>query len=187
MSIISDYAFNNIDRLGNDMACQDQNSIQNSLSSSYILQNFHKNDGLMNSQINFATQQPCVFYSGTHTTGPGGANIDDSSNLLIGSLQTHPKCHIILQQRLFATVPYLGRGSVCSHIESQIMQGEMIPNKKSVNNITEKSYLNYHMTPLLHHIQANINAEESSDPNIIRGGITTRDMNKDVQFYTPPI
>ena len=67
------------------------------------------------------------------------------------------------------------------------MQGEMIPNKKSVNNITEKSYLNYHMTPLLHHIQSNINPEESSDPNIIRGGITTRDMNKDVQFYSSSV
>ena len=63
------------------------------------------------------------------------------------------------------------------------MQGEMIPNKKSVNNLTEKSYLNYHMTPLLPHIESSMNNEESVNPNIIRGGITTRDINKDVQFY----
>jgi len=187
MSLISDYTFNNMDRMGNDMVCQDQNTIQNSLSASYLLQNYHKNDGLMNTQVRFATQQPCVFYNGTYSTSPGGLNVDDSSKLLIGSLQTHPKCHISLQQRLFATVPYLGRGSVCSNIESQIMQGEMIPNKKSVNNVTEKSYLNYHMTPLLPHIQSSMSNEESVNPNIVRGGITTRDMNKDVQFYKPTI
>jgi hypothetical protein len=34
-------------------------------------------------------------------------------------------------------------------MESQIQQGEQLVNKKSVNPLTEKSYIKYHHTPLL--------------------------------------
>ena len=65
----------------------------------------------MKKPIDFATQQPNVFYNGgAGICGAGGCNIQSDSKLRIGTIQTHPKCKISLQQRPFATVPYLGRG-----------------------------------------------------------------------------
>jgi hypothetical protein len=73
-----------------------------------------------------AVTQPCVNYSDTMGSDICGSNIDDSSRLLIGTIQTHPRCRIDLFQRPFATVPFLGRGSVDPILESQIQQGEAI-------------------------------------------------------------
>ena len=96
-----------------------------------------------------ATTQPGVNYKGGFQSGAGGCNIDQNSQLLIGSIQTHPKCRIDLFQRPFATVPYLGRGSVDPTIESEIQQGEAITNKRSVTKLGEKSYIDYTNTPLM--------------------------------------
>ena len=59
--------------------------------------------------------------------------IDDNSNLTIGTIQTHPKCRISLQQRPFTTVPYLGRGPGAPVQESKLQQGAHVNNKKSCN------------------------------------------------------
>jgi hypothetical protein len=38
------------------------------------------------------------------------------------------------------TVPYLGKGSCDPTLESQLLQGEMVNEKKSTKTISEKSY-----------------------------------------------
>jgi len=189
MSYISDFTFNNISRIGNDGCCIDQNSIQNSLASSYMLQNFYMTDCTMKNPIGLATSQPCVNYKGCQNTCAGGQNIDDSSKLLIGTIQTHPKCHISLFQRPFATVPYLGRGSVCPILESQILQGDLLTNRKSISQLSEKSYAKYKNTPLIPQIRNNITnpekcVEEVADPNFIRGGLPSRELTRDKDYYT---
>ena len=137
----------------------------------------------MNTQINLATTQPCVMYNGGFQTGAGGCNINTSSELLIGTIQTHPKCHIDLYQRPFATVPYLGRGSVNSVVESQIMQGEQLTNKRSVNNLSEKSYMKYYQTPLLQDTKDRIsnssNVENDLAQGWVRGGLPSRELTRD--------
>jgi hypothetical protein len=127
-------------------------------------------------------------YNGGYNSGAGGCNIDDSSKLLIGSIQTHPRCHIDLFQRPFATVPYLGRGSVNPIIESQIQQGEQIVNKRSVNNLSEKSYIKYHQTPLLPAIQAKFDnsatkIENDASDGWIRGGVPSRELTRDTDYF----
>jgi hypothetical protein len=51
MSYVSDFTFNNISRLGNDECCIDQNSIQNTIASSYMLQNYFITDSTMKNPI----------------------------------------------------------------------------------------------------------------------------------------
>jgi hypothetical protein len=184
MSYVSDFTFNNISRLGNDECCIDQNSIQNTIASSYMLQNYFITDSTMKNPINLATSQPCINYKGCQNMSAGGSNIDDSSKLLIGTIQTHPKCHISLFQRPFATVPYLGRGTVCPILESQLLQGDLLTNKKSISQLSEKSYSNYKNTPLLPSIKNTITnpekcVEESAHPNFIRGGMPSRELTRD--------
>jgi len=176
-------------RIGNDSCCIDQNSIQNSASCSYLLQNYFVKDCSMKDAKALATAQPCINYSGGFSLGAGGCNVDDSSKLLIGTIQTHPRCKIDLYQRPFATVPYLGRGSVDPILEAQIQQGESITNKRTVTRLTEKSHLGYHTTPLIPQVKQNIQnpnlmIESMASEGWIRGGVPSRELTRDRDFYT---
>ena len=71
-------------------------------------------------------------------------------------------------------------------LEYQIQQGEGSTNKRTVTKLTEKSYLNYHTTPMIPEIQNSIqnpnNLIESNASNTwIRGGLASRDMTRDVK------
>ena len=189
MAYVSDFTFNNMARMGNDLCCLDQNSIQNSSSCSYLLQNFFTQDCSMKNAKALATTQPGINYSGSFGLGVGGCNVDDSSKLLIGGIQTHPKTRIDLFGRPFATVPFLGRGSVDPILESQIQQGEAITNKRSVTRLTEKSYLKFHTTPLIPEVKKNIQnpslmIEGMASEGWIRGGVPSRELTRDRDFYT---
>jgi hypothetical protein len=189
MAYVFNYTFNNVGRIGNDECFQDQNSLQNIQSCNYLLQNYFADDCTMKKSINVATSQPCVNYTGGYNSGAGGCNIDDNSNLLIGTLNTHPKCRIDLFQRPFATVPYLGRGSVSPVMESQLQQGEIVTSKRSVTKLTEKSYLKYSNTPLIPSVKNLVSnpdycvEEVASDGSWIRGGIPSRELTKDQDYY----
>ena len=188
MAFVYNYTFDNLSRIGNDACTQDQNTIQNINASNYLLQNYFINDCSMKQPIALATTQPGIMYNGGNGSGAGGCNIDASSDLMIGSVQTHPRCRISLFQRPFATVPYLGRGSVCPILEAQIQQGELIVNKKSVNKISEKSDIKYQMTPLIPSVKKLVTdpaycVEGVASEGWVRGGIPSRDLTRDRDFY----
>jgi len=188
MAFVYNYTFDNLSRIGNDACNQDQNTIQNIQSCNYNLQNYFANDCSMRQPIALATTQPGIMYNGGSGSGAGGCNIDASSDLLIGSIQTHPRCRISLFQRPFATVPYLGRGSVDPILESQIQQGELIVNRRSVNKLSEKTDLKYQMTPLIPSVKDRVtnpvySVEGVASQGWIRGGIPSRDLTRDRDFY----
>lgn len=189
MAYVSNYTFDNMSRIGSDQCCIDQRSIQDSQSCTYLLQNYFSQDCSMKNAKSLATSQPGIIYSGGFGLGAGGCNVEDSSRLLIGGIQTHPRCRIDLFQRPFATVPYLGRGAVDPILESQIQQGENITNKRSVTNLTEKSYLKYHTTPLIPEVKETIQnpsylVEGVASEGWIRGGVPSRELTRDKDFYT---
>jgi hypothetical protein len=189
MAFVSDFTFNNLSRIGNDNSGIDQTSIQNSQSCSYLLQNYFSQDCSMKDTKALATSQPCINYTGGFGLGAGGCNVDDSSKLLIGTIQTNPKSRIDLFQRPFATVPYLGRGSVDPLLEAQIQQGETNTNKRTVTRLTEKSYAKYHTTPMIPDVKQNIQnpnnlIEGVASDGWIRGGLPSRELTRDKDFYT---
>ena len=188
MANASSYIFDSISRIGNDNCYIDQRSIQNAEYSNYMLQNYFASDCSMKNPISLATTQPGVFYNGGFNVGAGGCNINESSKLQIGTIQTHPRCRIDLFQRPFATVPFLGRGSVNPIVESQIQQGELNINKRSVTNLGEKSYIKYHQTPLLPSIKNKLTnpancVEGVASEGWIRGGVPSRELTRDKDFF----
>jgi hypothetical protein len=188
MSNVTPYTFENMSRIGNDTCYLDQESLQNIHACNYLLQNYYADDCSMRKPIELATSQPCVNYTGGYNSGAGGCNIDENSNLMIGSIQTHPKCRIDLFQRPFATVPFLGRGSVCPVLEAQMQQGEMITNKRSITQLGEKSYLPYQSTPLLPDIKEKITnpaycVEGVASDGWVRGGVPSRELTRDREMY----
>jgi hypothetical protein len=93
-----------------------------------------------------------------------------------------------LFHRPFATVPFLGRGSVNPIIESQIQQGELNINKRSVNNLSEKSYIKYHQTPLLPAVRERLtnpanSVESAASEGWVRGGVPSRELTRDVDYF----
>ena len=188
MAFVTNYTFDNMSRIGNDVCNQDQNAIQNINQANYLLQNYFAGDCSMRQPISLATTQPGINYNGPSSVGSGGCVVDESSKLLIGSIQTHPRCKIDLFQRPFATVPFLGRGSVDPILESQIQQGDMGTNKRSVNKIAEKSYIKYQNTPLIPDIKNRITNPEYCVEGVasegwIRGGVPSRDLTRDREKY----
>lgn len=189
MSIKSNYTFDQMSRIGLDDCCISQTNIQNVAACNYTLQNYFATDCSMKKPIDLATTQPGIMYNGGYNTAAGGCNINESSNLQIGTIQTHPKCKISLYQRPFVTVPYLGRGSVNPLVESQIQQGELQTNKKSINPMSEKTFWKLTQTPLLPSVREKLanpatSVETSADPGWIRGGLPSRELTRDQDFVT---
>ena len=160
-----DFTFDSLSRIGDDSCGLSQKNIQNTSQSNYLLTNFFAQDCGMKKPIEFATSQPNVNFSGSHQVGVGGCNIDANSDLLIGTINTNPKCRISLYERPFKTVPYLGRGSSNPVLESHIQQGDMMQNKKSINPSTEQSYMPYSNYPLLPSIENSI----TNPANLVEG------------------
>jgi hypothetical protein len=188
MSDIYGYVFNNMSRIGGDSCNKSQTDIQNTQACNYTTQNYFASNCSLAPQLQLATMQPGIMYSGGYNSGAGGCNINESSNLQIGTIQTHPKCRIDLFHRPFATVPYLGRGAVNPIMESQIQQGEQLVNKKSINNLSEKSYIKYHQTPLLPAVQQRINnpahqIESVASDGWVRGGVPSRELTRDTDYF----
>ena len=181
---MASYTFENMSRLGNDQCYTDQFTIQNMASCNYLLQNYTLGDCYMKNPINLATSQPGVNYKGGYGTGVGGCNIDFNSQLLLGSEITHPRSKIMLTQRPFATVPYLGRGYVDPVVESNIKQGIHTDNRKSMVLSSEVCYSPYSTTPLMGDIQNRVtnpaySVEEVASEDWIRGGVPSRDLTRD--------
>ena len=188
MANVSNYTFQNMSRLGLDDCNKTQTDLQNTSSSNYTLQNYFASDCSMKNPIALATAQPGIMYKGGYNSGSGGCNINESSKLLIGTIQTHPKCRIDLFHRPFATVPFLGRGAVNPIIESQIQQGELNVNKRSINNLSEKSYIKYHQTPLLPAVKERLTNPANSVESVasegwVRGGVPSRELTRDVDYF----
>jgi hypothetical protein len=188
MAFVTNFNFDNMSRIGNDVCFQDQNTIQNTKSCNYNLQNYFASDCTMSKPIQLATSQPGINYNGTSNVGVGGCMVDTSNKLLFGSGELHPKCKIDLFQRPFATVPYLGRGSVDPVLEAQIQQGELFTNKRSITRLPEKSYLKYTNTPLLPDIKDRMSnpsycVESVASDGWIRGGIPSRELTRDRESY----
>ena len=186
MATYSGYTFDNLSRIGLDQCNISQTDIQNIASCNYLTQNYFASDCSMKNPISLATTQPGIMYNGGYNSGAGGCNIDTSSMLQIGTIQTNPRCRIDLFQRPFATVPFLGRGSVNPVMESQIQQGEQLGNKRSVNNLSEKSYIKYHQTPLLPAVKQRMDTskiENDASEGWIRGGVPSRELTRDGDFF----
>jgi len=180
----NDYVFNAMSGVADDSCYKSQRNIQNVHSGTYQTTNYFANDCDMRAGLDFALSQPSVNYTGGHNTDAKGSNIENNSKLLIGSVQTNPKCRISLEERPYKTIPYLGRGVSNPELESKLQQGDQITNKKSVNTVTEMSHIPLRHTPMLDPLRHSITNPEKliesvADQNWVRGGMDTRDLFKE--------
>lgn len=182
MSMTSDFVFNNLGRIGTDNVDNTQKNMENTRYANYMLDNFLMN---VSSQehVKFATAYPSMNFRGN----PGGVGlpgmvIDDDSKLLLDANSERALEKLQLRERLFATVPYLGRGSGNPILESQLQQGESIGDKKSLNTIMEQNFMNHDNYPLRSDMKDRVtnpvfSVEEVALDGWTRGGTASRDMD----------
>jgi hypothetical protein len=176
----SDYIFNSGARLGSDTCCTDQSTIQNLQACNYTLQNFRLADGNMTQARALAVGQPGLNYSGGYGLAADASNVDNSSEMYIGTTQTRPGTSSIdLLHRPFATVPFLGRGAVDPVVESQIMQGESITSRRTTTKLGEHMHADHGIAPLVPEMAPNTQnphrmIESLAYAGWVRGGASTR-------------
>ena len=189
MTSVHSYTFDNLSRIGDDQCNLSQKNVQNAEYGTYSTTNYFVKYCGMKKPIQFATEQPGIFYMGGYGNycGAGGCNINSGSNLQIGSIQTRPKCRISLYERPFATVPYLGRGPSRPVLEAKLQQGQQVLNKKSCNTISEISFFHQH-DDLVPSLKATIQnpanlVEGVAAKGWIRGGLPSRDLIRDQDYF----
>ena len=166
-------------RIGDDECGFTQDTIQNNSNVDYMLKNFYVQDCTMKRPIEFATSQVDVNFCAAggvgNQCGLGGCNIDENTALLY-SVQTHPRNRISLMQRPFLTVPYLGRGPSNPMLESQLQQASAFTNRKTLNAMSEVSYIPITNYPLIPTIKNTVTNPEYLVERWTRGGDSTRKM-----------
>ena len=184
MSSVNSYLFHNTSRIGSDMTDQTQRNVHNTRFANHTLSNYFSKD-TSNQHVKFAVQQPTMNFNGvSHGSGLTGSIVDHESKLRIKDVNVTPAEKVQLFARPFATVPYLGRGSVDPQVESQLMQGEFVTDKKSTSTIMDKSF-NDHSLHILtndmenHVTNASENVEEAALEGWVRGGANTRQYTND--------
>ena len=132
----------------------------------------------MNNTINLATNQPSIFFSG----GSVNSNhIDENSDLKF-SVNTRTRERNPLEERLFVTVPYLGKGPNNVQVETEIKRGDSVVYKKSLDPNSEVSHIDYTYYPLLPSLEATLTnpanlVEGVAAQGWVRGGVPTRELN----------
>lgn len=189
MASLYNYKFNNLTRIGNDKCGVTERDLQNNSFGSYTLKNFYNKECNMGKPINFATQQPNIFYNGsvgTSLSGNSGCLVDNDSMLRFKKKQNNPRARINLRQRMFNTVPYLGRGPCKPTQETKLQQGSYLDPKKNCKIVMEQS-LGNNDVPLIPSLKATIQNPNNLIENMavdgwIRGGIPSRELTRDNDY-----
>jgi len=179
------YTFDNMTNINDDQYAISERELQNNNYNNYITSNFGT---CCASALNKALDQPNVFIKGGYgTTGCGNCGlVDNFSKLRNGALQTTVPCKLSLQQRMFKTIPYLGKGTFDPVIETELIHSEYVDQNKSINTVTDKPFKTLY-TPLIQEIKQTISnpkhlVEQHVDKNWIRGGLPTRDAFKNKKY-----
>jgi hypothetical protein len=183
MASVYPYTFNGASRMRSDNTDKSQQTIMNTKFNNYMLSTYFS-ENRSDNHVKFATEQPSMMFTGINGGASGGINpftVDVDSTLNIKKENARALEKLSLQQRPFLTVPYLGRGSCDTVLESQLKQGDIVANKKSVSTITEQSFNN--MYPLIDSIKETVTnpkylVQEAALDGWTRGGSATREQAK---------
>ena len=179
MYMTSNFLFDNMSRIGNDDYDVSNINIQNTNACTHMLDNYSFLNP-MSKTINLATNQPNVFCQGSPAGGIDGNNIDENSVLKFAPISKQ-KERVGAQERLFLTVPYLGRGLGDPEEEFRIRTGECDLNKKTVNNTMEMNFSEHHNYPLMDGLQRAVEnsaykIESDAMEGWVRGGMSAREF-----------
>jgi hypothetical protein len=182
---MADYVFGNMARIGADKVDNTQRNLYNTRFANYTLSNYYS-DSTSDNHVQFATQNPSINLG---QQALNGSLVDIDSMLLIKTEQERSLEKLSLNQRAFLTVPYLGKGSCNTLLETQLLMGENSHESKSVGTIMNKSFMDYSLYPLDKNMEECVKTSKHSIEEVamdgwVRGGVLTREMENDKSQYS---
>ena len=171
-------------KLNEDKCYELETTKQSTFPGNYMVSNYNVCDCEMDKVVDFATENPYMTFRDGY--GVSECNIDESSRLRVGKSRKNPKCKSQLFHRPYLSVPYMGRGSGDSDVESKLKPGEDTYQKKQCNVLAGVSIDNYFM-PLVQNLQDNVQnpdnlIQENADKKWTRGGVPSRQIVKDIDY-----
>lgn len=173
MTDLNDEKFHQLTGLVDDSCYLSENEIENQKQSKYL----HYVFGNIDKTNQIALNNHLI---PANSNGLLETNNIEVSNYLLLDQSLRPSSKLDLRERPYLTIPYLGRGKVNINEDTSIRNGEQIClSKKSLQpeNYTEKVY------PMIKEIEEKITNPkylvESADNQWIRGGLPTREMNRE--------
>ena len=182
ISNVIDHLFDSITRIGNDECDLTNRNKENIAIADYMLENYSTLH-TFNNALTLAIEQPNILLQGSCK---GGINSDyvDTNNVLTFGQCTNMRERGLIQQRIFSSVPYLGKGQVNIQLENTLRECPYNLKLKSLDPTSEVTNYNLTSVPLIPYIEATITnpanyIENIADVNWTRGGIPCRLLTRD--------
>lgn len=173
--------------LTSDDCLQKERTRQSVQGSDYMLSNYRQCDCEIEPVVSNASQNRGLLVKDGY--GINKCTVDGDSRLRIGNVESRPKPCQQLFTRPYATVPYMGRGSGNSEVESFIRSGKQTFQQGTVSLLENqvRTY-NNNITPLVPNLEKQVQnpinlVEEVNDAKWVRGGVPTRQIVKDLDYF----
>jgi hypothetical protein len=170
--------FSNLSRLYNDSCYKETRDNQNQKINNLVISNYNTANCDFSKLKQFSTSEPNIFYKdGFGFTN--NCNVDNDSDLRLGSQMTQWKCRNQLKTRVYQAVPFRGRGCTMPVTEIKLQTGENTFQNKSCNTLADIHIDRF--TPMLNCTQ------EIQKPNHViydwtRGGDPSRQLVKNKEY-----
>jgi hypothetical protein len=177
-----DRIFDGITRIGTDACDLTNRNKENIAMADYMLENFSTLN-TFNNALNLAINQPNILLQGS-CKGGINSNYVDANNVLTFGQTTNMRERGLIQQRIFNSVPYLGKGPSNTSLENTLRISPNNLKLKSLDPSSEVTNYNLTYTPLIPSIEATVTnpanyIENIADENWIRGGIPCRLLTRE--------
>jgi hypothetical protein len=121
--------------------------------------------------------------------GSNNKSIDAESILKNQPEFSNNRCNIRAQARPFMTVPYMGGGRGNPDVESLLLHSEQVRQGKECGTVTEQMFDGV-FTPMIPLMKNNIQKPENliteaALPGWIRGGLPSRNLDRDLNCQVP--
>lgn len=175
---------NDLTSIKNDADYIEYDIAQSKGTGEYIFQNQNANN--KETLINTATENVTVnFRDGL---GRDTNNINTDSKVRYGKVKHERKHQKQLFERPFLSIPYTGRGELKVNEESFLLSSEDTFQQKQCNSLAG-IYLENQFLPMVPNLKDNVQntrniIPEDSSRDWIRGGISTRNIVKDIDYFS---
>lgn len=174
-------------KLNDDNCLLTERNDQSVNASDYMLSNFRSCDKNFSDVLTRSTDnQGIIIKDGYDVAGKG---INESNKLRVGEYKSRPKPVQQLFERPYLTIPFMGRGSGDTPVETELITGDATFKNRflSLAENQDKS-LDLQYTPLVKNLKDNIQnpnnlVEEKVNPEWVRGGMPSRQIVKDLDYF----
>jgi len=172
-----DKLFDSTSRIGNDVCDLTNRNKVNISSANYMLENYASINPISQA-FKVALNNPNIILKGSTNGGFNSNNVDENNVLTFGQ-GTNLREKELIQQRIFNTLPYLGKGEVNIPLENTLRSGVYNYYSKSTDSISEVTNFNLTYIPLIPSLKTELTnpanfIENSANEGWVRGGVPSR-------------